>query len=59
MIRAFYRTPEGELLLSLVKAFDFKILPNDFRNMTKNEINELLVIREMIMEEVILQNGRG
>lgn len=56
MIEAFFRTPEGEQLYNLVKAFDFKILPDQFRNMTKNDINELLVIREMMIREVELAN---
>jgi len=59
MIEAFYRTPIGEQLYLLVKAFDFKILPSQFKTMTKNEINELLVVRErMIMEAELVNVGR-
>ena len=58
MIEAFYRTPEGKQMYRLVKAFNFKILPDQFRDMTKNQINELLVIRELMIKETELANVR-
>jgi len=52
MIDAFLNTRDGERIYQLVTAFDFKIMPRQFFEMTRGEIELLLIIRERYMREL-------
>lgn len=51
-------TPLGEELYNLTVLFDFHIKPWEFLDMTPNQINLLVVMKERRSKELVREAGR-